>query len=383
MKKIGVIGSGFSGCIIANELAKTGKYIIDIYEARHHIGGNCYTEKDPETGVMVHAYGPHIFNTSKKDIWDYVNTLTSFKPYINRVKAVTDKGIFPLPINLRTINLFFGENFTPAEAETFIDSLADKTIADPQSFEEQALRFVGKALYENFFKGYTLKQWGIHPQHLPASILKRLPVRFTDDDNYYNSTYQGIPTSGYTPIFQKLLDHPHITLHLNKKFTRQTHGAAHDYIFYSGPIDAYFDYKIGKLQYRTLRFERHTQEGSFQGSAVVNYCQQEIPYTRISEHKFFTPWEHHTQTVYFKEYSSLAQDNDTPYYPIRLLDDKALLEAYEKLAVEEKKVSFMGRLGTYRYLDMDVVIAESLDIASKCATLPMEQWPTFPQSTSK
>jgi UDP-galactopyranose mutase len=240
-------------------------------------------------------------------------------------------------------------------------SIGNKSIDEPQTFEEQALRFVGKDLYEAFFKGYTQKQWGVHPSELPASILKRLPVRFNYDDNYYSSTYQGMPKHGYTHIVEKMLDHPSITVHLNTKFERSM-ADNYDHVFYSGPIDGYFGFSEGCLGYRTLDFVAERHDGDYQGNAVINYCDQEVPWTRISEHKHFAPWESHEKTLIYKEFSRLCGEADIPYYPIRLVKDKAQLTRYIELAKAEKKTTFVGRLGTYRYLDMHVTIAEALNV---------------------
>jgi UDP-galactopyranose mutase len=364
MKKIAIIGAGFSGAVIAEKLAKTGNYSIDVYDQRPHIAGNCHTARDPSTDIMVHTYGPHIFHTSNEVVWNYIQQFDEFIPYVNRVKTVYNNQVYSLPINLMTINQFFGKCFSPREAAEFMSSLGDQSIKNPQTFEEQALRFVGKELYEAFFKGYTEKQWGLHPSELPASILKRLPVRFNYDDNYYASKYQGIPKNGYTYIVEKMLNHSRIKLHLNTLFDREM---ANDFyhIFYSGPIDAWFNYQEGRLGYRTLDFKIERHDGDYQGNAVINYGNKEIPYTRISEHKHFTPWETHEKTLIYKEYSRLCGMEDIPYYPIRLINDKSLLERYISLANQEKNITFIGRLGTYRYLDMHVTIAEALDTADK------------------
>ena len=247
MKKFLVVGAGFSGAIIANELATKMNCTVDVIDERTHIGGNCYTERDKETDVMVHIYGPHIFNTDRKDIWDYVNSFIELVPYINRVKAVYNGQVYSLPINLHTINQFFGKTFSPNEAKEFISSVADTSIEDPQNFEEQAMKFIGKDLYKAFFYGYTKKQWGCEPTELPASILKRLPVRFNYNDNYYHTSYQGIPRDGYTPMFDKLLDHPSITVKLNTKFGSGQDTKEYDHVFFTGPLDQFFDYKHGRL----------------------------------------------------------------------------------------------------------------------------------------
>lgn len=314
-KNIAIVGAGFSGAVIANQLASAG-YTVEVFESRPHIAGNCYSERDPETDVMVHTYGPHIFHTDNERAWEFVNRYTEFKPYVNRVKAITDGRVFTLPINLLTINNFFGKTFRPAEAQAFLESVADKTIEDPQTFEDQALRFVGRELYEAFFKTYTIKQWGLEPSELPASILKRLPVRFNYDDNYFNHKYQGMPVNGYTELVENILKVPGITVHLNTRFDPATKGD-YEHVFYSGPIDAWFKHVEGRLPYRTLDFEVFRDTGDYQGNAVVNYCDDAQPYTRITEHKHFSPWEKHERTICYKEYSRQCEENDTPYYPIR------------------------------------------------------------------
>ncbi len=363
MKRFAIVGAGFSGAVVAHQLAQEG-FEVEVYESRSHVAGNCHTERDHDSGIMIHAYGPHIFHTSNKRVWDFVRQFDEFVPFTNRVKAVTQGRVFSLPINLLTINQFFGKTFSPSEAERFVTSLGDETITSPQTFEEQALRFVGKDLYEAFFKTYTIKQWGIHPSSLPASILKRLPIRFNYDDNYYASTFQGMPKNGYTYVVNKLLKHPKIKLRLNSKF-QKAHASHYDHVFYSGPIDGWFDYRLGRLGYRTLDFVAERHLGDFQGNAVINYCDSNVPWTRITEHKHFSPWEAHEQTLIFKEYSRLAGENDTPYYPIRLVTEKEQLAKYVELAGAERNITFMGRLGTYRYLDMHVTIAEALDLAEK------------------
>lgn len=361
MKKIGIVGAGFSGSVIARTLAEYG-YQVDVFDTRLHVAGNCHTARDDESGIMLHVYGPHIFHTNNEYIWNYVQRFDRFMPFINRVKAHARGQIYSLPINLMTINQLFGKQFSPTEAHNFIAQQADLSIVDPKSFEDQALRFVGREVYETFFYGYTRKQWGIDPSELPASILKRLPVRFNYDDNYYASKFQGIPEHGYSYIIERILDHTNIKVSLDTAFTRdQAKDYAH--VFYSGPIDAWFNFPEGRLGYRTLDFEVLRGEGDVQGNPVINYCDENVPYTRVAEHKHFTPWEQHEKSVLYREYSRLCGEADTPYYPIRLVHDKVKLEHYVKLARAEKNVTFVGRLGTYRYLDMHVTIAEALDTA--------------------
>lgn len=359
-----IAGAGFSGAVLANQLAKELDSTIDVWDERDHVGGNCHTKRDAETNVMVHEYGPHIFNTDKKEIWDFVNSFVEFKPFINRVKANYKGNIYSLPVNLHTINQFFNKTFGPEEARAFIESLGDKTIIDPQSFEEQALKFLGKDLYHAFFYGYTKKQWGCEPSELPASILKRLPVRFNYNDNYYNNPYQGIPVNGYTELVEKLLDSPKVNITLNKKFKYSNEQfEVYDHIFYTGPIDAFFDYKFGRLGYRTVTFEKYTADGDHQGNAVINYCDESVPHTRVHEHKHFAPWEEHEKTVYFKEFSKETTEEDIPYYPKRLDADKKILEAYRAEAIQSSNLSFLGRLATYRYMDMHHVIGEALNFS--------------------
>ena len=362
-----MVGAGLSGAVIGRHLAEAG-HDVTVVDSRPHIGGNCHTERDTDTGVMVHVYGPHIFHTDDEEVWEYVNSFTRFLPYKNRVKTTSrdpegELGVFSLPVNLHTINQFFRKTLRPDEAHDFITGeQADTSIADPQTFEEQAMRFVGRDLYEAFFKGYTMKQWGCHPSELPASILKRLPVRFNYDDNYFFHKFQGMPEEGYTAMIGKILDHPGITVHLETVFDR-TQAGDYDHVFYSGPLDGWFDYELGRLGYRTLDFERFTHEGDYQGCAVMNYGEVDVPYTRITEHKHFAPWEEHEGSVCYREFSRAAEPGDIPYYPIRQVAEKALLSDYVKLAGETRGVTFVGRLGTYRYLDMDVTIREALDAA--------------------
>ena len=359
-----IVGAGFSGAVLANQLATQLDCTIDVWDERSHVAGNCHTKRDAETNVMVHEYGPHIFNTDKKEIWDFVNSFVEFKPFINRVKANYKGNIYSLPVNLHTINQFFNKSFRPEEAKVFIEGLGDKSITDPQSFEEQALKFLGKDLYHAFFYGYTKKQWGCEPSELPASILKRLPVRFNYNDNYYNNIYQGIPVNGYTELVEKLLDSPKINITLNKKFSYSSELlSTYNHIFYTGPIDAFFDYKFGRLGYRTVTFEKHTADGDYQGNAVINYCDETVPYTRVHEHKHFAPWEEHEKTVYFKEFSKETSENDIPYYPKRLEKDKIMLDEYRTEAIQSSNISFLGRLATYRYMDMHHVIGEALNFA--------------------
>lgn len=364
--RIGMAGAGLSSAVIARELAERG-HVVTIFEQRAHIGGNCHTQRDSATGVLVHVYGPHIFHTDDSEVWNYVQRFSEFMPYVNRVKATADGQVFSLPINLHTINQFFGKTLAPKEARHFIAQRADCSIENPQSFEEQALRFVGRELYEAFFKGYTEKQWGCSPREIPASILKRLPVRFDYNDNYFFHRHQGMPAEGYTSLIGKILDHSRITVHLGTRFQRETAGDF-DHVFYSGPLDGYYGYDLGRLPYRTLDFEKFYDIGDHQGCAVMNYCSAAVPYTRITEHKHFAPWEEHEGTVCYREYSRACGVEDLPYYPVHLVQRLELLDAYLARANSEPRVTFVGRLGTYRYMDMDVSIRAALDTARRFLT---------------
>jgi UDP-galactopyranose mutase len=355
-----VVGAGFSGAVVARELAEDG-HRVDVFDARDHVAGNCHTVRH-DTGVMVHVYGPHIFHTQHERVWDYIRRWTEMKPYRHTVRAMSGGRMYRLPLNLTLINDFFGTDFTPEEAERFIATKADATITDPVSFRDQGLRFMGPELYAAFFEGYTRKQWGVDPSELPASVLARLPLRFTADDSYFNHPYQGIPVDGYTAIVAAILDHPNVTVHLSTAFSR-AQMTSFDHTFWSGPIDAFFDHEHGRLGYRTLDFDAEVVAGDFQGCPVVNYCDADVPYTRITEHKHFAPWESHDSSVIYREYSRACGPDDVPYYPIRLVKEKEQLLRYVSLAREQSGVTFLGRLGTYRYLDMDVTIHEALNVA--------------------
>jgi UDP-galactopyranose mutase len=370
-----IVGAGFSGAVVARELAEAGiaSWVVD---GRSHVAGNAHTERR-DNGVMVHVYGPHIFHTAHENVWNYINKYGVMETYNHRVKATSGGRVYSLPVNLHTINQFFGTTLSPAEAAAFIAERADSSIDTPVSFEDQALKFVGHDLYEAFFKGYTQKQWGVSPTELPASILARLPVRFSYEDSYFNHPYQAIPRDGYTPIIEAMLDHPLIEVTLNKTVTREELSSA-EHVFWSGPIDEYFGGKFGKLGYRTLDFVETEDTGDFQGCPVMNYCDVDVPYTRITEHKHFAPWESHEGTTLYTEYSRLAGEGDIPYYPIRQVKEKEQLLQYVEAARAATGVTFMGRLGTYRYLDMDVTIKEALDVAEAFLSARRENRPIPP-----
>ena len=333
-----------------------------MFDTRDHVGGNCYTERH-ETGVLVHRYGPHIFHTDNERVWEYINRFGEMVPYNHKVKTTVEGTVFSLPVNLHTINQVYGTAMSPSEAHRFItETEAIELDHEPENFEEQALTMIGRRLYELFFEGYTRKQWGVSPTSLPASILKRLPLRFNYEDSYFNHPHQAIPAEGYTPIVEAILEHPGITVTLETALASAS-ASDYDHVIWTGPLDAYFGYALGRLGYRTLDFEEFVADGDFQGTPVMNYGDEEVPYTRITEHKHFAPAETHEQTVCFREFSREHQPEDIPYYPVRLVDDKDLLDQYEARAAATSGVTFVGRLGTYRYLDMDVTIAEALAVA--------------------
>lgn len=375
-----IVGAGFSGAVLARELVTRLEARVTVLEAREHVAGNCHTERDAATGVMLHVHGPHIFNTDNERVWNYVNGFGVLRPYINRVKANTARGVFALPINLHTINQFFGKALNPQEARAFLTTLGDSTIGEPSNFEEQALKFLGRDLYETFFRGYTVKQWGCDPRELPASILKRLPVRFNYDDAYYARKFQGIPEDGYTAMIGHLLEHPAIEVRLNTRYLREQDDASFDHVFFTGPLDAFFDFVEGRLGYRTVTFERIDAVGDYQGNAVINYPDPGVPWTRVHEHKHFAPWESHERTVAFREYSKETAPGDLPYYPKRLTADKRLLAQYRAMAAAQTGVTFLGRLATYRYMDMETVIGEALLLADEIVSRRQrgEPLPVFP-----
>ena len=362
MGRIGIVGAGFTGAVIARELAEAGIASV-VMDERDHVAGNCHTERDPRTGIMVHRYGPHIFHTDKQHVWDFINRFGEMVPFILRVKTTYRGRVYSLPVNLHTINQFFEKAMSPAEAKAFIECQARNDIENPRSFEEQALRFIGAPLYEAFFRGYTRKQWGIEPSLLPASILKRLPLRFDYNDNYFNHPYQAIPRDGYSAIVSRIIDHPKIEVRLGCRFEDVTEQFSH--LFYSGGMDRYYGYSLGRLGYRTLDFRQSCHEDDYQGTAIMNYPEEDVPFTRVTEHKHFAPWEApgFGETIVFHEYSRDCGPDDIPYYPIRLVKETSMLEGYEAHARDDPDVTFVGRLGTYQYFDMDVTIDRALAAA--------------------
>ena len=362
-----VVGAGFSGAVIARELAEAG-HAVTVVDERKSVAGNCITERDPETGVMLHVHGPHIFHTDNELVWAYVCRFAEMMPFRHRVAARVGARVYSLPLNLHTINQFFGAAMSPGEARAF---LAGKAVPAPpegaRNLEEKALAGMGPELYRAFFAGYTRKQWGVEPRALPAGILNRLPLRFTYDSDYFSHRFQAMPRAGYTDLVARILDHHAITLSLGKP--AEAVREDFDHTVYSGPLDRYYSGQFGPLSYRTLDFERFEHEGDFQGIAVMNYCDAGVPFTRITEHHHFSPWEAAPQTsVCFREFSRDAGPGDILYYPLHLVNDQKRLAAYVKRAHQDHGVTFVGRLGTYSYLDMDVCISRALETADVLKT---------------
>ena len=359
-----VVGSGLFGAIFACEAANKGKR-VKVIEKRNHIAGNVYTKE--QEGIQVHEYGAHIFHTSDKKIWDYVNQFADFNRYTNSPIANFKGEIYNLPFNMNTFNKLWGV-ITPDEAEAKINEqrsvLKGKV---PENLEEQAISLVGTDIYEKLIKYYTEKQWGKKCTELPAFIIRRLPVRFTYDNNYFNDVYQGIPIGGYTQIIEKMLNHPNIVVELNTDFFERKESYLREFpkIVFTGMIDQFFDYKLGKLEYRSLRFETEVINiSNYQGNAVVNYTDSVTPYTRIIEHKHFE-FGDQEKTIITKEYSKKWESGDEPYYQVNDEKNNHLYKSYKKLAEKYGNIIFGGRLGQYRYYDMHQVIAAALQCVEK------------------
>ena len=356
-----IIGSGLFGSICAYELNKCG-YKVLVIDKRNHIGGNIYTEEIE--GINVHKYGAHIFHTSNKDVWDYINQFAEFNNYVNSPVARYKNELYNLPFNMNTFTKLWNDVFTPEDAKRKIEEEKKKyKIDEPKNLEEQAINLVGSTIYEKLVKGYTAKQWGKPCTELPSFIIKRLPVRYIFDNNYFNDRYQGIPIGGYTKIIEKMLEGIEVRLNTDYFDNRDYFDSIADKIIYTGPIDQFFDYQFGPLEYRTVRFENEVLNMSnYQGNAVVNYTEYEVPYTRIIEHKHFEFDSTSPKTVISKEYSSLWKLGDEPYYPVNDDRNNELYKKYKEEADKLPNVVFGGRLGQYKYYDMDKVIAEALKL---------------------
>jgi hypothetical protein len=357
-----IVGAGPFGAVFAHEAKERGKRVL-VIDKRSHTGGNMYCEK--VEGINVHKYGAHIFHTSNKEVWDYVNQFCTFNNYINSPIANYKDEIYNLPFNMNTFNKLWGV-VTPQEAKEKIENqVKESNITEPKNLEEQAISLVGKDIYEKLIKGYTEKQWGRRCTELPAFIIKRLPVRYTYDNNYFNDKYQGIPEGGYNVIFDKLLEGIDVELNVDFFDKKRELLQKADKIVFTGMIDQYFDYQYGVLEYRSLRFEHETlDEENHQGNAVVNYNEREVPYTRIIEHKHFE-FEKQPKTVITREYPAEWKQGDEPYYPVNNEKNAEIFKKYQELAQKEENVIFGGRLADYRYYDMHHVFERALEVVKE------------------
>jgi UDP-galactopyranose mutase len=362
-----VVGSGFFGLTIAERCASELDLKVLVLDRRPHLGGNAYSEADPETGIEVHRYGAHLFHTSNAKVWKYVNRFTAFTGYQHRVYSNHRGQVYPLPINLGTINQFFDAAYTPDEARTLIkEQAAELGDKEPDNFVEKGVSLIGRPLYEAFIAHYTAKQWQTDPEKLSADIISRLPVRYTYDNRYFNDTYEGLPVDGYTAWLQRMADHPNIEVRLDTDFfdVRDEYVGRVPLVF-TGPVDEYFDHAEGELSWRTLDFEREVlPTGDFQGTSVMNYPDADVPYTRIHEFRHFHPERDYPtdKTVIMREYSRFADRDDEPYYPVNTPEDREMLLKYRERAKAEPMVLFGGRLGTYKYLDMHMAIGSALSM---------------------
>jgi len=364
-----VVGSGFFGLTIAERCAEELGLEVLVLERRHHLGGNAYSEKDPETGIEVHKYGAHLFHTSNERVWEYVNRFTDFTDYKHRVFGMYQGQVYSLPMNLGLINQFFGRSHTPAEARALIAEQASEIATeDATNLEEKAISLIGRPLYEAFIKGYTAKQWQTDPTKLSADIITRLPVRYTFENRWFSDKYEGLPVDGYTAWLERMADHPKITVRLETDFfdvAEEFKGVVP--IVYTGPVDEYFSHSEGRLSWRTVDLEESVVDvDDFQGTGVMNYNDQDVPFTRIIEFKHFHPEREKThlpgKSVIVHEYSRFAEEGDEPYYPINTAEDRERLLKYRELAKAEPMVLFGGRLGTYKYLDMHMAIGSALSM---------------------
>ncbi|MHB1424479.1 MAG: UDP-galactopyranose mutase [Gemmataceae bacterium] len=360
-----VVGAGFYGATIAERIAAVLGRKVCVLERRSHIGGNSYSEKDSATGIEYHKYGSHLFHTNSEEVWRYLRRFTAFTNYRHRVLTVHKGQVYPMPINLGTICAFFGRHLSPSEARELIrrqTSAEDVCRAD--NLEEKAIALIGRPLYEAFIRDYTKKQWQTDPRQLPASIINRLPVRFNFEPYYFTDKYEGLPEHGYTAVFRRMLDSPLIDIRLGVDFFNLRDAVQPDQlVIYTGPIDRYFDYRLGALAWRTLDFEREALAiDDYQGAAVINYADEDVRFTRIHEFKHLHPERCYPsgRTLICREYSRFARRDDEPYYPVNTARDRQLFAAYNRLAGRERNVLFGGRLGSYQYLDMHQAIGAAL-----------------------
>ena len=382
-----VVGSGLFGLTIAEQAASRWGLRVAIVERRSHLGGNAYSEIDPETGIEVHKYGAHLFHTSNERVWEYVNRFTSFTSYVHRVWTTVDGVVYPMPVNLGTINQFFSAAYGPDEARALIaQQAAEVDGQEITDFESKGVSLVGRPLFEAFFKNYTAKQWQTDPKDLPASIISRLPVRYNYDSRYFNDKYEGLPVDGYTAWMERMVASELIDVYLDTDFfdpenpLNKAAVVGKVPVVYTGPVDRYFDYSAGDLSWRTVDFEKEVVDtGDYQGCAVMNYGDIDVPFTRIIEFRHFHPERDYQdeKTVIFREFSRFADHGDEPYYPVNTAQDRERLEQYRELMKNEDRVFFGGRLGTYKYLDMHMAIASALTM------LDNELAPLFEDGTTR
>jgi UDP-galactopyranose mutase len=362
-----VVGSGFFGSVIAERIANDLGERVVVLDQRDHIGGNSFSEPEQTTGIDCHIYGSHIFHTKSNLVWAYINRFCSFNSYRHKVLTNHKGCIYQMPVNLDTINRFFGTSFTPAEARAFVEEeMRRECLADPQNLEEKAISLVGRRLYEAFIKGYTAKQWQTDPKLLPADIISRLPFRFSYKIDYFDDPWQGIPLEGYGAVFKRILDAPKIEVLLNTDyFAIRDQIPADCMVIYTGPIDRFFEYRFGILGWRSLRFEKEVLPcGDSQGTTVMNYADEDVPFTRIHEFRHYHDERQYPadQTVVYREYSLAGTRDTDPYYPVNTAQDRSRYQEYCQAAEQESNVLFGGRLGTYSYLDMDRVILQALEM---------------------
>ena len=373
-----VVGSGFFGLTVAQQCAQNLGLNVIVIDRRGHLGGNAYSEDDVETGIEVHRYGAHLFHTSNERVWEYANGFTAFTSYQHRVYTNFRGQVFPMPINLGTINQYFDAAYSPDEARDLIAGQAGEFSVDgAQNFEEKGISLIGRPLYEAFIRGYTAKQWQTDPKLLAAEIISRLPVRYNYDNRYFNDVHEGLPAHGYTAWLERMASHDRIEVRLDTDFfdtaqeIHQANVVGNIPVVYTGPVDRYFDFAHGRLGWRTLDFEREVlSTGDFQGTSVMNYADPEVPFTRIHEFRHFHPERDYPgdRTVIMREFSRFAKGEDEPYYPVNTPQDRERLLRYRDLARSERNVLFGGRLGTYKYLDMHMAIGAALSMVDNKLT---------------
>lgn len=373
MTDIVVIGAGLFGLTVAERMAEQYGLNVLLVDRRGHIGGNAYSENDSATGIETHKYGAHLFHTSNERVWEYVNRFTGFTNYVHRVYTIHRGEVYPMPINLGTINQFFRSAHSPESARALLrEQSSELGEKNPANLDEQGVKLIGRPLYTAFIRNYTAKQWQTDPSALPASVISRLPVRFNYDNRYFNDKYEGLPADGYAAWLERMADHKRIEVMLNTDFFDRNQGVNRDAtvgrvpVVYTGPVDKYFDFELGDLSWRTIDFEKEVLDvGDFQGTPVMNFADLDVPYTRILEFKHFHPereWYPKDRTVVMKEYSRFATRHDEPFYPVSTAQDRQILEGYREMIAEENRVYFGGRLGTYQYLDMHMAIASALSL---------------------